>query len=339
MPLYAYNLTGSPKKLAASRTTIPTLPPSKSPPHRGPAYDVTSELRPNLTVDPANGIAGGLDAANYAALKAQADDGDTAIEWTADPEYLTALFDPSGPLDRVVEEEAIENSLGDALLESEIGKLKAHLYDLDRKANCRMDVSESAHDKLNTIVQADRVAADEVEYVEARAANENLETAELQAKVARLGRKNYQLETELICRINVVEDDRIRNAALAGDLELVIVGAENEDVTAASLNAGPVTLTETFQLRLKSSREPVKMFPALLAIVPTENVADAGVLPPGVINVTAVKGEDGILTVTIKTDTGGTYVAAEDFGYPVPISALGSVFSALTDPTKQYDVT
>lgn len=339
MPLVAYNLTGAPVVLITGKSSPPTLPASTSPPSRGPAFNITSEFRPNLTVDPANGITGGLGVADFAALKVQVDAGTVAIEWTADPEYLTALFDPSGPLDRALEEEAVENSLGDALLESEIDKLRRHQYDLDRKVNCRIDVTESNHDKLNTSVLADQVAAGEVEYVQARAANENLEMADLQDAVARLKRENYQLKTEMTCRINVVEDDRIRNAAIAGDLELVIVGAANENVTAASLNAGPVTLTETFQLRLKSSREPVKMFPALLTIVPTENVADAGVLPPSVINVTVVVQETGILTVTIKTDTGGTYVAAEDFGYPVPISALGSVFSVLTDPTKQYDVT
>lgn len=94
MALLAYNLTGSPVALAAGTPTV-TLPASSNPPNRGPAVDVTSELRPNAAVDPTNGITGGVDAAGYAALQAQA--ASVQFEWTRDAEYLTTGLTVGGP--------------------------------------------------------------------------------------------------------------------------------------------------------------------------------------------------------------------------------------------------
>ena len=98
MSLIAFNLTGSPVVLAASFPTAPTLPASNSPPSRGPGVNVTSELRPDLTVDPANGVAGGLSAANYTAIQAQISANDIELEWTADAEYLSDAVLPGGPV-------------------------------------------------------------------------------------------------------------------------------------------------------------------------------------------------------------------------------------------------
>lgn len=94
MALLAYNLTGAPVPLAAG-SPIVTLPISSNPPNRGPAVNVTSELRPNATVDPTNGIAGGVDAAGYVALQAQA--ASVQFEWTGDAEYLTTGLTAGGP--------------------------------------------------------------------------------------------------------------------------------------------------------------------------------------------------------------------------------------------------
>lgn len=96
MPLYAYNLTGTSLATAAGNPA-PELPPSLSPPSRGEAFDVTSELRPDVTVDPAMGVVGGLDASDFAALQAQVDAADVAFEWTSDPEYLTGALVVGGP--------------------------------------------------------------------------------------------------------------------------------------------------------------------------------------------------------------------------------------------------
>ncbi len=95
MPLIAYNVTDAPVELAAGRS--PGLPPSAAPPARGEGVNVTSELRPDKTVDSARGLVGGLDAADYAAIKAQIDAETIALEWTADPEYLTASVIPGIP--------------------------------------------------------------------------------------------------------------------------------------------------------------------------------------------------------------------------------------------------
>lgn len=96
MPLLVFNLTAAPVVLAAGNP-VRTIPLSASPPNRGPAVDVTSELRPSAAVDPAKGVAGGLSAANYIALQAQVGAGSLAYEWTSDPEYLTATLETSGP--------------------------------------------------------------------------------------------------------------------------------------------------------------------------------------------------------------------------------------------------
>lgn len=98
MALYVYNLTGSPVALAAG-SPIVTVPASAAPPARGRAYNVTAELRPNLTVDPVNGKTGGLAASAYLLLQAQVTDGQLVFEWTADPEYLTPGLTVSTPGD------------------------------------------------------------------------------------------------------------------------------------------------------------------------------------------------------------------------------------------------
>ena len=97
MALLAYNLTGAPVTLAAG-SPAPVLPASSNPPNRGPAVNVTSELRPDLAVDPTNGVAGGVDAAGFAAIQVQVAAADVQFEWTADPEYLVATLVAEGPL-------------------------------------------------------------------------------------------------------------------------------------------------------------------------------------------------------------------------------------------------
>ena len=96
MPLFAFNLTTSPLTLSAGNPA-PTLEASTVVGQRGPVYNVTSELRPNLTVDPAHGKSGGLTGANYVTLQAQVTAGSVAFEWSGDPEYLTTGLTVSGP--------------------------------------------------------------------------------------------------------------------------------------------------------------------------------------------------------------------------------------------------
>lgn len=96
MPLFAFNKTGAPLALAAGNPIV-TLPASAAPPARGKPFNVTSELRPNLTVDPVNGKVGGLVAGAYALLQAQVVGGQVVYEWTSDPEYATASLSVDGP--------------------------------------------------------------------------------------------------------------------------------------------------------------------------------------------------------------------------------------------------
>src|SRR3990172_3642792 len=72
MALLCYNLTGAPVVLVAGNPP-PVIPASSAPPSRGPAFNVTSELR-------------GLTGPQYAALEAQRS-GTLVYEWTNDPEY------------------------------------------------------------------------------------------------------------------------------------------------------------------------------------------------------------------------------------------------------------
>lgn len=92
MPLLAYNKTGSPITIFGTKITVPKSP---SPPSNGPGVNVTSELRPNLTVDPINGITNGLSAATYTTIAAQTG---LTFAWTTDPEYDTAGLTPQNNL-------------------------------------------------------------------------------------------------------------------------------------------------------------------------------------------------------------------------------------------------
>lgn len=88
MALYAYNRTGAPVVLAAGSPVV-TLSPSQAPPQPGPAYNVTSKLTPDLSVDPTNGKLNGLVAGDYVALQAQVSAGQVSYAWTSLPEYRT----------------------------------------------------------------------------------------------------------------------------------------------------------------------------------------------------------------------------------------------------------
>jgi len=92
MPLLAYNLTAADVTLAAGNP-VRDIPLSASPPTRGPAVNVTGELRPDIvTIDPINGVVGGLLAADFVLLQAQVASGDLEFEWTSSPEYLTGAL-------------------------------------------------------------------------------------------------------------------------------------------------------------------------------------------------------------------------------------------------------
>lgn len=93
MPLLAYNKTASPITLTQAQPAV-ILPASAAPPARGKAYDVTAELWPNATVDPANGRTGGLDGAAFTALSAYPN---VDFIWTHGTEYLTGALAPAGP--------------------------------------------------------------------------------------------------------------------------------------------------------------------------------------------------------------------------------------------------
>jgi hypothetical protein len=95
MALYAFNKTGSRVTLARGKPSAPKIPASAAPPARGQAVNVTSELRPSLTVDPINGVSGGLEAGDFTALQAQAASVD--YEWDGQPEYSTPGLTVSGP--------------------------------------------------------------------------------------------------------------------------------------------------------------------------------------------------------------------------------------------------
>jgi len=94
MALRVFNITAAPVVLAAGNP-VRTIPASVAAPARGPAVDVTSELRPNLAVDPAAGVVGGLDAAAFVLLQVQA--ASLVFEWTSDPEYATGALVTTGP--------------------------------------------------------------------------------------------------------------------------------------------------------------------------------------------------------------------------------------------------
>jgi hypothetical protein len=98
MALYVYNLTGSPVALVAG-SPIVTVPASAAPPSRSKPYNVTAELKPDLTVDPVNGKAGGVLAAGYASLQVQVNNDQLVFEWTSEPEYLTPGLTVSTPGD------------------------------------------------------------------------------------------------------------------------------------------------------------------------------------------------------------------------------------------------
>lgn len=97
MALYAYNRTNQPVTLAAG-SPIVVLQPSADAPQPGPAYNVTSKLTPDLTVDPAHGKLTGLTAQDYQNLQAQVVAGQVIYVWTSLPEYYTPGMYAASPI-------------------------------------------------------------------------------------------------------------------------------------------------------------------------------------------------------------------------------------------------
>lgn len=89
MSLLVQNITGVPITLAIANG--PVVSSSTNPPSPGLALNVTSECRPDLTVDPAAGHVGGLTALDFSALAAQTG---LVFKWTGPVEYLTDVLVP-----------------------------------------------------------------------------------------------------------------------------------------------------------------------------------------------------------------------------------------------------
>jgi hypothetical protein len=93
MALLAYNKTILPVVLAAG-TPLVTLPASSVAGTWSEATDVTVALWPNVAIDAARGVAGGVDGAGYTALQAQVTAGSVDFIWTDSAEYLTTGLTP-----------------------------------------------------------------------------------------------------------------------------------------------------------------------------------------------------------------------------------------------------
>lgn len=81
MALYAYNKTGIARTIPVVDVSVP---PSPAPPSRGPAFNVTSELR-------------GLSAGSYAAIQVKVQDGTFDFEWLGTVDYATPGLAVSRP--------------------------------------------------------------------------------------------------------------------------------------------------------------------------------------------------------------------------------------------------
>lgn len=95
MALLAYNKTTGALNLGVA--VLPLSTATVTPGTRGKAFDLTSQLRPNLTVDPVNGTTNGLSPAQFASVDAFRAAGNVDFEWTSDPEYATPGLLVDGP--------------------------------------------------------------------------------------------------------------------------------------------------------------------------------------------------------------------------------------------------
>jgi len=109
--LYGFNKTAADVDLAAGNP-IRTLPLSADPPNRGTPLDLTSELKPSKTVDPVNGVDGGLELADYSLLEAQRVLGEIDFVWDGFPEYNTGSLVVGGAPLSADEKAALAGSAG-----------------------------------------------------------------------------------------------------------------------------------------------------------------------------------------------------------------------------------
>lgn len=142
MSLFVFNTTGAPITMAVTAVVVPA---SSSPGERGPAVNVTSEMRANLTADPVRGKTGGLSAANYATIAAQTD---LEFEWSGTAEYLTPGLPVTGAI--------VANKLFifEAPVAPDVNAVHAGLDADSANVAATFDFASAGGGDLDTIVQA-----------------------------------------------------------------------------------------------------------------------------------------------------------------------------------------
>lgn len=127
-----------------------------------------------------------------------------------------------------------------------------------------------------------------------------------------------------------------QGCSFAGFGDMQWVSSADESVTAASLNAGVVTKTFRIVLQNAAGKPHIWLNGPIPMLTAFETVADAGVAVP-VVSATPFR--NGASVVTVKSDTGGTYIAAETYGVHVQSNAGETILGeSVPKFTRTYTV-
>jgi hypothetical protein len=139
---------------------------------------------------------------------------------------------------------------------------------------------------------------------------------ELQAIMHRERESQFLIKT-------LLAEKRAQDAAMSGDIKLVLT-ATAQDVSAAALNAaaaGTFKRTVCAKLQTDKTKEILSCFSFAPVVTPTEAVADVDVAAPTIQ--AGAKFSKGLLLLHVTFDTGPTktYVNAESMTVPVQVAA------------------
>ena len=255
MALLAFNKTTTALPLAKGNP-IRTLPASLSPGVRGPAFNVTSELR-------------GLSNSDYAALQVQVAAGSCEYEWTGDKEYTTATLVTTGltpgahaSTHRAAGADSL--SVSSATQASAAGNAAVSVSDSGH-THASSSVSDGGHTHSATVT-AMRIAA-HVGVPVPLAADAPASVATLMAAVLPAdGAQIVAVQPDVPRKIQV---------------EVLLGPSTTGDVTVAGLDPSGAVITETFSIAAIALLKSAKAYSKITAITMANVTGAAGTVGIG----------------------------------------------------------
>lgn len=189
--LVAFNLTAAELTMAAGNEP-PVLPPSDSPPSRGPGVNVTSELE-------------GLSEAEYLAIQVQIDAGEIEIEWDGYPNYSIAPAEVSNPYTGAAAA-SIETASGEVSVSSAAAPLPGQVLTATSPTNAVWKETPQSEDLKDNELGTE-FSQNETERALSMIQTLSTEMNEVTNEIGNLNERLNQIEARFQSQINQLKEE------------------------------------------------------------------------------------------------------------------------------------